>query len=85
MPLNQTHNYQKIQTVLEYIQEKYTAQPSLEELAKVVNLSPAHFQRLFSEWVGTSPKKFLQYTTLKHAKRLLKHAKRLPCLMQRIN
>ena len=73
MPLNQTHNYQKIQTVLEYIQEKYTAQPSLEELAKVVNLSPAHFQRLFSEWVGTSPKKFLQYTTLTHAKRLLKH------------
>ena len=69
---NLLHTYQKIQTVLEYIQEKYTAQPSLDELAALVNLSPFHFQRLFSEWVGTSPKKFLQYTTLTHAKRLLK-------------
>src|SRR6185436_18493230 len=37
-----------------------------------VHLSPFHFQRLFSEWAGTSPKKFLQYTSIEHAKKLLK-------------
>lgn len=69
---NLLHTYQKIQTVLEYIDTHYTEQPNLDELAAFVNLSPFHFQRLFSDWVGTSPKKFLQYTTLTHAKRLLK-------------
>ena len=45
---------------------------SLEELAARLNLSPAHFQRTFSRWVGVSPKKYQQYLTLEHAKSLLK-------------
>ena len=43
----------------------------LEDLAKRLNMSPAHFQRLFSQWVGISPKRYQQYLTLDHAKRLL--------------
>ncbi len=44
---------------------------SLEELAAAMDMSPAHFQRLFTKWAGVSPKKFQQYLTLGHAKSLL--------------
>jgi len=65
-------NYKRIAEAIAYIKENFKAQPNLDEVAKEVNLSPFHFQRLFSEWVGTSPKKFLQYTTVEYAKMLLK-------------
>jgi len=44
---------------------------SLEQLASEMGMSPAHFQRVFSSWVGVSPKKYQQYLTLEHAKSLL--------------
>lgn len=44
---------------------------TLEQIAAEMNLSPAHFQRVFSRWAGISPKRFQQYLTLGHAKRLL--------------
>lgn len=44
---------------------------SLEELASRLNMSPAHFQRVFSRWVGVSPKRYQQYLTLDHARTLL--------------
>ncbi len=46
---------------------------TLDALAKQMDMSPAHFQRLFSAWVGVSPKRFQQYLTLGHAKALLKN------------
>ncbi|WP_417603887.1 methylated-DNA--[protein]-cysteine S-methyltransferase [Primorskyibacter flagellatus] len=45
---------------------------SLEDLAAAMDMSPAHFQRLFSRWVGVSPKRYQQYLTLGHAKTLLR-------------
>lgn len=47
-------------------------QPGLEEIAKHVRLSPHHLQRMFTAWAGVSPKKFLQYLSLAHAKKMLK-------------
>lgn len=44
---------------------------SLEALAQRMSMSPAHFQRVFSQWVGVSPKRYQQYLTLDHARRLL--------------
>ncbi|MEO1789589.1 MAG: AraC family transcriptional regulator, partial [Pseudomonadota bacterium] len=44
---------------------------SLEDIAEDMNLSPAHFQRVFSRWAGVSPKRFQQFLTLDHAKQLL--------------
>ncbi len=44
---------------------------TLEEIAAEMGLSPAHFHRTFSRWAGTSPKRFQQYLSLGHAKRLL--------------
>ncbi|WP_413514040.1 methylated-DNA--[protein]-cysteine S-methyltransferase [Myroides odoratus] len=65
-------NYMRIAEAIDYIQANFQHQPRLEEVAQAMHLSPAHFQRLFTEWAGTSPKKFLQFTSLAYAKWLLK-------------
>ncbi|MGL6068895.1 MAG: helix-turn-helix domain-containing protein, partial [Sediminibacterium sp.] len=64
-------NYNRIAEAIEYIKTNFKEQPSLEALAAKVHLSPFHFQRLFTEWAGTTPKKFLQYISIEHAKHLL--------------
>lgn len=69
-------NYDRIAKAILFIQDHFQEKPSLEEIAEHVHLSPFHFQRLFSDWVGTSPKKFLQYTQVNYAKKLLKEEKR---------
>ena len=65
-------NYERIAAAIEFIQSNFKQQPSLDEIAENIHLSPFHFQRLFTEWAGTSPKKFLQYISIAHAKSLLK-------------
>ena len=65
-------NYHRIAEAISYIKENFKEQPNLEEVAKKVHLSPFHFQRLFTDWVGVSPKKFLQYISIEHAKQILK-------------
>jgi len=72
MKEQETIRYNQIAKAIEYIQEHFKSQPDLDTLAEKVHLSPFHFQRLFSEWAGTSPKKFLQYISLEYAKKLLK-------------
>ncbi|SFT89864.1 AraC family transcriptional regulator, regulatory protein of adaptative response / methylated-DNA-[protein]-cysteine methyltransferase [Algoriphagus locisalis] len=64
-------NYQRIAEAINYIQENFKRQPSLEEIAEQVHLSPFHFQRMFSEWAGVSPKKFMQFLSVEYAKQLL--------------
>lgn len=64
-------NYYRIAEAIEYIKRNFRTQPTLDELAEKLNLSPFHFQRLFSDWAGTTPKKFLQYISVEHAKKLL--------------
>lgn len=66
-----TH-YERVAKAIEYIHENYTRQPSLDEVAKQVHVSPFHFQRIFKEWAGVTPKKFLQYISVAYAKTLLK-------------
>lgn len=64
-------NYARIAKAIDYIRLNFKKQPSLEEIASEVNLSPFHFQRMFSDWAGVSPKKFLQYISVEYAKELL--------------
>lgn len=71
METQNTINYHRIEQAIAYIAENFRAQPTLDEVAAHVHLSPAHFQRLFAEWAGTTPKKFLKYTSIAHAKELL--------------
>lgn len=66
------HHYDRIAEAITYIRSNFKAQPNLDEVAEKINLSPFHFQRLFKDWAGVSPKKFLQYTSIAYAKRILK-------------
>lgn len=68
-------DYERIAKAIDYIRSNFRLQPSLEEVAEKIHLSPAHFQKMFSDWAGTSPKKFLQFISLEHAKSLLKEEK----------
>jgi AraC family transcriptional regulator, regulatory protein of adaptative response / methylated-DNA-[protein]-cysteine methyltransferase len=67
-------NYSRVAEAIEYIKKNFKNQPNLDLLAEQINVSPFHFQRIFSEWAGTSPKKFLQYISIEHAKNLLKNS-----------
>jgi AraC family transcriptional regulator, regulatory protein of adaptative response / methylated-DNA-[protein]-cysteine methyltransferase len=64
-------NYQRIAEAISYISANFKSQPDLDAVAEKVHLSPFHFQRLFAEWAGVSPKKFIQYLSVEHAKKLL--------------
>lgn len=63
--------YSRIAEAIAYIRANYKDQPGLDAIAAHVHLSPFHFQRLFTDWAGVSPKKFLQYISIQHAKELL--------------
>lgn len=66
------YQYKIIAEAIEFVKKHFRHQPSLEEIANHVCLSPIHFQKIFSEWAGVSPKKFLQHITLQEAKSLLR-------------
>jgi AraC family transcriptional regulator of adaptative response/methylated-DNA-[protein]-cysteine methyltransferase len=65
-------DYERIEKAIVYLKENFKQQPELEDVAKQVHVSPFHFQRMFKEWAGVSPKKFLQFISVEYAKRLLK-------------
>jgi len=64
-------DYARIEKAIIFINESALSQPKLDDIAKHLHLSPDHLQRLFSRWVGVSPKKYLQILTVKRAKYLL--------------
>ena len=67
-PQSASKDYQRIEQALLYLGDNFRDQPDLEQLAAEVGLSPYHFHRLFSRWVGTTPKRFLQFVTVEYAK-----------------
>ena len=67
----QPKDYQRIAEAIHFLEDGRFEQPSLAEVAEHVGMSPFHFQRLFTRWAGVSPKRFLQYLTLGHARELL--------------
>ena len=68
-------DFARIRKAIGYLSENYKSQPTLEQAAEHVNLSSYHFQRMFSNWAGVSPKQFLRYINITHAKKLLKEDK----------
>lgn len=66
-----SEDYQRIAAAIRYLEAHRRQQPSLEELAAEIGLSPFHFQKLFQRWAGVSPKRFLQHLTEQHARELL--------------
>ena len=72
---DKTYHYETITKAIRYLNEHKKQQPSLDEIAKHVHLSKFHFQRLFRQWAGVSPKDFLQYLTIEDAKTALRKGK----------
>lgn len=70
-------DYDRIASAMAYLVDRAADQPSLEEIAAHVHLSPYHFQRLFCRWAGTTPKRFLQVLTLERGKGLLDNSRSL--------
>jgi AraC family transcriptional regulator of adaptative response/methylated-DNA-[protein]-cysteine methyltransferase len=66
------NDYERVATVIRFLDRHHTDQPDLNELAGAAGLSPFHFHRLFSTWAGVTPKDFLQCLTLEHVKQLLR-------------
>ena len=61
---DQLTNYYRIEKAIGYLTANFRSQPTLDEIAASVFMSPFHFQRIFTRWVGITPKKFTQYLTL---------------------
>lgn len=68
-------NYSRIADAIRFIKDNRREQPQLDAIAQSVNMSPFHFQRIFQEWVGISPKHFLQYLNVEYAKRILQETR----------
>jgi AraC family transcriptional regulator of adaptative response/methylated-DNA-[protein]-cysteine methyltransferase len=64
-------DYQRIEKAIQFLAENFHSQPSLKEISGNIHMSEFHFQRLFTRWVGISPKRFLQFLTKEYAKTLL--------------
>ncbi|MEM9482648.1 MAG: methylated-DNA--[protein]-cysteine S-methyltransferase [Cyanobacteria bacterium P01_F01_bin.116] len=62
------NTYNLMANAIAFIRQHHLEQPSLATIAQHVNLSEYHFQRLFTQWAGISPKRFSQYLTLDYAK-----------------
>lgn len=72
-------NYRRIEKAIHYLIAHHQEQPSLKDVAQEVCLSEAHLQRLFTQWVGASPKKFLQFININYARYLMQQ-KQTPTL-----
>ncbi len=71
MKRTQEIHYDKVAEAIAFLKTHYREQPSLEAIADEVFMSPQYFQRIFKEWAGISPKKFLQYISVENAKKIL--------------
>lgn len=67
-------DYLRVEKAIHYLEQYADQQPSLEEVADYVGLSKYHFQRLFQRWAGVSPKRYLQFLTVGHARELLRQS-----------
>jgi AraC family transcriptional regulator of adaptative response/methylated-DNA-[protein]-cysteine methyltransferase len=70
--LQLSEDYRRIEQAIHYLEANFQHQPDLVEIAASVNLSAYHFQRVFTRWVGISPKRYLQFLTKENAKSWLK-------------
>lgn len=69
--MSNDYDYTRIAEAIDYLKRNFKAQPSLQDVAEHIHLSPYHFQRLFKTWAGVTPKQFLQYVSIEHAKAIL--------------
>jgi AraC family transcriptional regulator of adaptative response/methylated-DNA-[protein]-cysteine methyltransferase len=76
-PIHNNETYNRMAQAILFMRQNYHQQPDLATIAQQVHLSEYHFQRLFTQWAGVSPKRFLQYLTLEYAKTKISETKNL--------
>ena len=72
MDISTSVDYQRIAEAITYLKVNFKEQPNLDSVAAQLQLSPFHFQRLFSKWAGVSPKQFVRFLSLEYAKSILR-------------
>lgn len=72
--MDSASNYARIERAIRFIEDNRLDQPGLDEIAAGIGMSPFHLQRVFTAWAGVSPKLFLRYVTLDHAREALMDA-----------
>ncbi len=73
----QSEDFQRIAKAIQFIEDNFKSQPTLDKIAESVHLSKYHFDRLFKRWAGVSPIQFLQFITLEYSKQKLIESKSL--------
>jgi AraC family transcriptional regulator of adaptative response/methylated-DNA-[protein]-cysteine methyltransferase len=73
----QSEDFQRIAKAIQFIEDNFKSQPTLDKIAESVHLSKYHFDRLFKRWAGVSPIQFLQFITLEYSKQRLIESKSL--------
>lgn len=77
-------NYNRVEEAIKFLTDNFKQQPSLYDVANNSSVSPFHFQKIFTEWAGISPKKFLQYLTVEELKKELNKANNLVEAAERV-
>ncbi len=72
-----SRDYARVEKAIQFLEQNFDQQPTLSEIASGIGLSEFHFQRLFSRWMGISPKRFLQFLTKEYAKKMLTESKNI--------
>jgi len=75
--LQRSHDFKRIAKAIQFIENNFKSQPSLDQIAQSVHISKYHFDRLFKRWAGISPIQFLQFMTLDYTKQRLTESKSL--------
>ncbi len=73
----QSEDFQRIEKAIQFIEDNFKSQPTLDQIAQSVHLSKYHFDRLFKRWAGISPIQFMQFMTLDYTKDRLSKSKSL--------
>ena len=71
----QSENFKRIKEAIEFLENNFKDQPSLDEIASSIHLSKFYFQRLFKEWAGVTPLQFLHFLTIEYAKEQLRKSR----------
>ncbi len=69
--------YAPVARAVDYLVEEFENAPSLDDVARHVGLSPMHFQRVFKEGAGLSPKKFVQHLAVGEARKAMANGARV--------
>lgn len=75
--VHDSKDYSRIALAIAFMRQHHLSQPDLATVARQIGLSEYHFQRLFTQWAGISPKRFLQYLTVEYAKSKIAQTKNL--------